>query len=86
MEGLLKKLSFSAKIAIASVLGVIVGLVLGEYATYFKIIGEIFINLINLMVPFLIFGAIIEAVMNLNFKELGTVGAKTLLAFVTHHL
>lgn len=78
----MKKLSFSAKIAIASVLGVIVGLVLGEYATYFKIIGEIFINLINLMVPFLIFGAIIEAVMNLNFKELGTVGAKTLLAFV----
>lgn len=78
----MKKLSFSAKIAIASVLGVIAGLVLGQYATYFKIVGEIFINLINLMVPFLIFGAIIEAVMNLNFKELGTVGVKTLFAFV----
>lgn len=78
----MKKLSFSAKIAIASALGVVVGLALGQYATYFKIVGEIFINLINLMVPFLIFGAIIEAVMNLNFKELGTVGVKTLFAFV----
>lgn len=81
-----KKLSFSAKIVIGSLLGVVVGLVIGKNATYLKIFGEIFINLINVMVPFLIFGAILEAIMSLEFKSLGTIGIKTLFSFAVTSL
>lgn len=86
MKEKFKNMSFSAKIIIASLLGVAVGLILGEYAGYLKIFGDIFINLISVMVPFLIFGAIAEAVMSLDFKSFGSVGIKTILSFVVTSL
>jgi Na+/H+-dicarboxylate symporter len=78
----MKKISFSKKMVFASIFGIVVGAVLGKNTAYIKILGDIFINLISMMVPFLIFGALIESVMTLAIKDLGTIGGKTLSSFV----
>ena len=77
----MKKISFSKKMIYASIIGILVGVVLGKNTIYIKILGDIFINLISMMVPFLIFGALLEAVMTLEVKDLGSIGGKTLLSF-----
>ena len=76
------KLSFSAQMIIGSLLGIVIGVILGKYTIHVKILGDIFINLISMMVPFLIFGALLESVMTLDVKDFGSVGVKTLLTFV----
>lgn len=78
----MKKMSFSKKMIFASILGIIVGIIFGKNTEYIKILGTIFINLISMMVPFLIFGALLESVMTLEIKDLGTIGVKTLSSFV----
>ena len=78
----MKKMSFSKKMIFASIFGLVVGAVLGKNTAYIKIFGDIFINLISMMVPFLIFGALVESVMTLEIKDLGTIGVKTLFSFV----
>jgi proton glutamate symport protein len=78
----MKKLSFSQKMIFASLIGIMVGVILGKNTSYVKIFGDIFINLISMMVPFLIFGALIESVMTLNIKDFGSIGVKTLGSFV----
>lgn len=76
------KLSFSAQMIIGSLIGILVGAMLGKDTIHVKILGDIFINLITMMVPFLIFGALLESVMTLDIKDFGSVGVKTLLSFV----
>jgi len=78
----MKKISFSKKMIFASILGIIVGIIFGKNTEYIKILGTIFINLISMMVPFLIFGALLESVMTLDIKDFGTIGVKTLSSFV----
>ncbi|HBV66936.1 MAG TPA: hypothetical protein DEF04_01215 [Clostridiales bacterium] len=78
----MKKMSFSMKMIVGSLLGILVGAVLGKNTIHIKIFGEIFINLITMMVPFLVFGALIEAAMTLDIKDFGTIGVKTLFSFV----
>ncbi|MDF2522559.1 MAG: hypothetical protein K0R31_200 [Clostridiales bacterium] len=78
----MKKMSFSKQMIIGSLLGIVVGIILGKNTIHIKILGDIFINLISMMVPFLIFGALLESVMTLNTKDFGSVGVKTLLSFV----
>jgi Na+/H+-dicarboxylate symporter len=78
----MKKMSFSMKMILGSILGILVGVVLGKGTINIKFLGDIFINLISMMVPFLIFGALLESVMTLDIKDFGTVGVKTLLSFV----
>lgn len=76
------KLSFSSQMIIGSLIGIVVGAMLGKDTIHIKILGDIFINLITMMVPFLIFGALLESVMTLDIKDFGSVGVKTLLSFV----
>lgn len=76
------KLSFTKQIIIASILGILAGLVLGDNVRFIKIFGEIFLRLITVMVPFLVIGAIMESVGSLNIREFGSIGLKTLFGFV----
>lgn len=78
----MKKISFSKKMIFAAIFGIAVGVVFGKNTIYVKILGDIFINLISMMVPFLIFGALLESVMTLAVKDLGSIGFKTLFSFV----
>ncbi|MDO5746610.1 MAG: dicarboxylate/amino acid:cation symporter [Actinomycetaceae bacterium] len=77
----MKKLSLTQKIIAGALLGVVVGYFMGEHVTYIKFIGDIFLRLVKMVVPLLVFGAIVQAVASLNLKELGKIGIKTVVIF-----
>ena len=77
----LKKLNMTYKIMIAMILGVIVGTIGKEKVEGIKILGDIFLRLIQMSIIFLVMGQIIEAVGNLNPKELGKQGIKVITIF-----
>lgn len=77
----LKKLNMTYKIMIAMILGVIVGTIGKEKVEGIKILGDIFLRLIQMSIIFLVMGQIIEAVGNLNPKELGKQGLKVITIF-----
>lgn len=79
--------TLSGQIVLGMILGVIVGLIfqkygLQEYALYLDMLGKMFLNLMNMCIPFLIFGSIVLSVASLDLKEFGSVGGKTLLLFL----
>ncbi|WP_066893551.1 dicarboxylate/amino acid:cation symporter [Clostridium nigeriense] len=77
----LKKLNMTYKIMIAMILGVIVGTIGREKVEGIKILGDVFLRLIQMSIIFLVMGQIIEAVGNLNPKELGKQGIKVISIF-----
>ncbi len=78
----IKKLSMIKQILLAMIIGMIAGLLLGDRAASFKIVGDIFLRLIQMSVVILIMGAVIEAVGNLETKDLGKLGFKMLFWFM----
>lgn len=75
------KLSMTNQILIAVVIGVLAGAILGPVATKVKVVGDIFLRLIQMAVVPLIMGAVIEAVGSLDSKEIGKLGGKIVLWF-----
>lgn len=75
------KLNMITQIMIAVVAGVIFSLITGELSQSFKIVGDVFLRLIQMSIPLLVFGQIIEAVARLNPKEVGGLGRKTIAIF-----
>lgn len=67
------------KILIGLVLGVITGIVFGEYAVMLKPIGQVFINLISMLVVPLIFFSLISGITSM--EETGSMGRLSLKAF-----
>lgn len=78
----LKKINMTNQIMIAMVLGIIVGLVVGPSIAPIRVLGDVFLRLIQMSVVVLIMGAVIEAVGNLDPKELGKLGGKMALWFM----
>ncbi|OTN75663.1 hypothetical protein A5886_000738 [Enterococcus sp. 8G7_MSG3316] len=76
------KLSLTNQIMIATILGILCGFVFQGAVSDLKIIGELFLRLIQMSVVVLIMGAVIEAVGGLEAKELGKIGIKVFLWFV----
>lgn len=77
----MKKPGMVTQIMIAVVLGLIFGLLFGEFSKSLKVIGDIFLRLIQMSIPLLVFGQIIEAVARLNPKEVSGLGTKTIIIF-----
>jgi Na+/H+-dicarboxylate symporter len=72
------------KILIALVLGVIAGLVFGPATEHLRIIGDIFLRLINMIIVLLIFSSMTIGITSIHDPEkLGRVGLKTILIFLT---
>lgn len=72
------------KIIIAMVLGVITGLLLGDYAHIFKPIGEIFLRLISMIIVLLVLSSMTLGITSIHDpKKLGRVGLKTLAVYLT---
>lgn len=64
-------------------LGVLFGFFLGEWATYLKPLGDIFIRLIKMIIIPLIFFSIVTGITNVkDTKTLGRLGLKSLFAFL----
>ncbi|MDE1547657.1 dicarboxylate/amino acid:cation symporter [Jeotgalibaca caeni] len=70
------------QVLIATVLGVIAGILLPDMMGNVKFIGDIFLRLIQMSVVVLVMGAVIEAVGSLEPKELGKMGAKVFAWFM----
>lgn len=77
----LKKVNMTFQIMIAMVLGVIFGVIGKEKVQGIKILGDIFLRLIQMSIIVLVMGQIIEAVGELNPKELGKKGIKVIAIF-----
>lgn len=78
----MKKISFSKQIILASILGLIAGLVFKENMKYVSFLGDIFLRLIQMSVVFLVLTAIIESVGSIEIADLGKIGLKALGLFV----
>jgi aerobic C4-dicarboxylate transport protein len=80
MKRLLTNLTFQVIVAI--ILGVIVGLNFKGFAPTAQMISQIFIKLITLLIPFIIFLTIVLGIANMSdIKKVGRVGGKALLYF-----
>ena len=78
----LKKVNTTVQIMIAMVLGVVVGTLFNEKIQSIKLLGDIFLRLIQMSIILLVMGQIIEAVGSLNPKELGKQGIKVIVIFL----
>lgn len=82
----MKKMSMTAQIMIATVLGIVVGFFWGEALQPIKLIGDIFLRLVQMSIVLLVVGQIIEAVGSINPRVLGKFGVKTIIVFLLSSL
>lgn len=78
----MKKIGFGTQMVIASILGLIAGVVFGPAMGNIRFLGDIFLRLIQMSVVFLVMGAIIESVGSLEPRELGKLGGKAIALFL----
>ena len=78
----IRKMSMTNQVMLATVLGIAVGFIFQEKIEFLKIVGDLFLRLIQMSVVVLIMGAVIEAVGGLEAKELGKIGLKVFLWFM----
>ncbi|HHX1786080.1 TPA: dicarboxylate/amino acid:cation symporter [Enterococcus faecalis] len=77
----MKKPSMITQIAIAVVVGILVGLLIPASGNYLKIVGDVFLRLMQMAIPILILGQIFQAVGSINPKELTSLGGRTIAVF-----
>ena len=77
----MKKLSMITQISLALFIGIIVGIIFPESNVVLQPIGEIFLRLMQMAIPLLILGQIIQALGGIQLKELTSIGARTMAAF-----
>lgn len=76
----MKKPSMITQIAIV-VVGILVGLLIPASGNYLKIVGDVFLRLMQMAIPILILGQIVQAVGSINPKELTSLGGRTIAVF-----
>lgn len=76
-----KKISMTSQIVIAVVIGILVGILVPSMAQYLKIVGDLFLRLMQMAIPVLILGQIIQAVASIESKELTNLGGRTIFVF-----
>jgi proton glutamate symport protein len=77
-----KRVNMTVQIMIAMILGVVAGTLLNGKVQGIKLVGDIFLRLIQMSIILLVMGQIIEAVGSLNPKELGKRGVKIIAIFL----
>ncbi len=77
------KVKVHTQIFAAIVLGVIVGLALGEKADHLKVVGDIFIQLLKMIIIPLILASMVAGVVSLgDVRRLGRIGLKTFIYYM----
>jgi len=72
------------KILFAMASGIVLGLILGDKATYIKPVGTLFINAIKMMIVPVVFTAIVCAILSMNDpQKMRRIGIKTLALYIT---
>lgn len=82
MKKVLKNQTF--QILIALILGITAGLLIGPAVAPVKVIGDVFLRLIQMSVVVLVGGSVIESLGSLEAKEIGKLGGKTFLLFLVN--
>ncbi len=77
----MKKIKLFEIILIAFILGVIFGAIVGEPARALKPLGDVFINLLSILVVPLIFASLSTGVAGFDIKSLGRIGGKALAVY-----
>jgi Na+/H+-dicarboxylate symporter len=76
------KLKVHSQIVIAIVLGVAVGLLLGEKAGHIKVVGDIFIRLLKMIIIPLILASMVTGIVSLgDVRKLGRIGLRTFVYY-----
>ena len=76
------KLKVHTQILIAIVLGVIVGVLLGEKAAHIKIVGDMFIRLLKAIIIPLILASMVAGIVSLgDVRKLGRIGLRTFIYY-----
>ena len=76
------KLKIHSQILIAIVLGVAVGLLLGEKTVHIKIVGDLFIRLLKMIIIPLILASMVAGIVSLgDVRKLGRIGIRTFLYY-----
>ena len=78
----IKTISMTKQIMIGTILGLLLGIIFKDKIIGIKIIGDIFLRLLMMSVVLLVMGAVIEAVGNLDYHELGRLGGKMAFWFM----
>lgn len=77
----IKKIPMVTQIVIAVLLGIAFGMLFSQIGIHLKIVGDIFLRLMQMAIPVLILGQIIQAVGGIAPKELTRLGGKTIAVF-----
>ncbi|HUT44672.1 MAG TPA: dicarboxylate/amino acid:cation symporter [Sedimentisphaerales bacterium] len=76
------KLKIHTQILIAIILGIVVGILLGEKAAHIKIVGDMFIRLLKAIIIPLILSSMVAGIVSLgNIRKLGRIGLKTFIYY-----
>lgn len=76
------KLKVHSQILIAIVLGVAVGLLLGEKTSHIKVVGDIFIRLLKMIIIPLILASMVAGIVSLgDVRKLGRIGLRTFIYY-----
>ncbi len=76
------KLKIHTQILIAIVLGVVVGILLGEKAAHIKIVGDMFIRLLKAIIIPLILASMVAGIVSLgDVRKLGRIGLRTFIYY-----
>jgi len=78
----IKTISMTKQIMIGTILGILLGIIFKDNVIGIKIIGDVFLRLLMMSVVLLVMGAVIEAVGNLDYHELGRLGGKMAFWFM----
>jgi len=77
------KLKVHTQIFMAIILGVLVGLVLGEKTSHLKLAGDMFIRLLRMIIIPLILASMVAGIVSLgDIRRLGRIGLKTLIYYM----
>lgn len=77
------KIKIHTQIFIAIILGVIVGLVLAENARVLKVVGDIFIRLLQMIIIPLIMASMVTGIVSIgSIRSLGRIGLKTFIYYM----
>ena len=76
------KVKVHSQILIAIVLGVAVGLLLGEKTSHIKVVGDIFIRLLKMIIIPLILASMVAGIVSLgDVRKLGRIGLRTFIYY-----
>ncbi|MBJ8325942.1 dicarboxylate/amino acid:cation symporter [Streptococcus pacificus] len=82
----MKKISFISQVVLAVIVGIAFGLWFPDLTAYFSIFGQIFLKLMQMSIPILIFGQIVYALGSIEKKDISKIGGLTIAIFAVSTL